>query len=306
MKRLFSLLCFMLLSSQAFGAEAWFEGAHGARIHYRYRPGQSPAVVVVHGRSIASEGFSAWERGLLPGRALLILDRRGYEPSGGAAQDLSLNAADLAKAVALARDSSGGKVGIIAFSLGARFLPALNADAVAWLALVNPASPSMLKRLDPAKATWAWTLKNNETLSRFWLPAARRAWVASAARDISEDLIERLGSHPAAKGIRLAFERRLSSEDFQELLVRETIFALFEEAALRRDPGVPVLLVSSVDDEVVPPASYDDLEAVLREQGGSVVRLPLPGGHLIPLLEAEKVLRAVAQLDRTTDSRSSR
>lgn len=272
-------------------------------IHYRLRAGEGEGVLLVHGRTFGSEAFSLWE-GLLPGRPLLILDRRGYPPSEGWAEPpAERNRADAAAAIGFLRSLSGSKkVGVAAFSLGARFLPELDPGQVRWVALINPSGPALISHLDPRKQAAADTLREGFERTRSWLPFAREAWMASAAWSIASDSRERLlrqgGDSPAAAAMLAELESRLSSPQYRDALVRETLFALYDGGWEVPETSIPVLLASSRSDELIPSGAYAQAGKRLA-QGRRFLRiLELDGGHLGPLLEPGSLLDEIEAFDR--------
>ncbi|MEK7747286.1 MAG: alpha/beta hydrolase, partial [Elusimicrobiota bacterium] len=186
------VLLALILAAPASAAGVWREGmlrTPGAgAIHYRLRSGEGEGVLLVHGRSFGSEAFSLWE-GLLPGRPLMILDRRGYAPSQGWAEPLGeRNQADIARALSFLRSVSGSKKAAVAvFSMGGRFLPELDPEQVSWVAMVNPSGPRLVGYLDARGQAAAESLREGYERTRFWLPFAREAWIASAAWSIASD-----------------------------------------------------------------------------------------------------------------------
>jgi len=124
----------------------------GTRLHFAFREGTGPAVLVVHGRAVGPEGFQRWAADMFPGRPVLFLQRRGYS---GESDRLQLedvhrrNAEDIGKAIDVARKmGGGGKVGILTHSLGAMILPRLDPAKVAWLALLNPGVHGMFRAIE--------------------------------------------------------------------------------------------------------------------------------------------------------------
>lgn len=67
-----------------------FVSEDGIPLAYHYRPGAGPAILIVHGRGLGAQGFAAW-RELFPGRAVILLERRGYGSEAGFAHPCACN-----------------------------------------------------------------------------------------------------------------------------------------------------------------------------------------------------------------------
>lgn len=293
---------------QAAGALALEEGrvsgAGGTPIHFLRRPGAGAPLVLVHGRSLGAEAFAAWEERLLPGRPLYIIHRRGYAPSGhgpaGATAHL-LNAEDVARVVEQAAvESPDGRVGLVAFSLGARFLGAVPSRRLRWVALINPAAVALAPHLGPEQASQAWLLAQGDAASRLWPAAARRDWLRSTASFIAAATERRLREQGADERLLETVAARLASPGFAETLVAETLLGLFGPPPPWRASPAPVLLAVAADDELVPASAYEALERYLSAAGRTVNRRRLPGAHLAPVLDAGPWLREVDAIDASS------
>lgn len=301
------LLLAAALTAPASASEVWREGLlrtpGGGGIHYRLRSGEGEGVLLVHGRSFGSEAFSLWE-GLLPGRPLMVLDRRGYAPSEGWAEPLGeLNQADVARALSFLRSVSGSKKAAVAvFSMGARFLPELDPEVVSWVAMINPSGPRLVGYLDARGQAAAESLREGYERTRFWLPFAREAWIASAAWSIASDARERLvrqgGDSPAASAMLAGLDARSSLAGFRGALVRETLFALYDDTWSVPESSIPVLLAFGAPDELIPSAAYREAAKRLG-RGRTFLRVvELKGGHLGPLLAPGAILERIEEFDR--------
>ena len=294
-------------SAPTCASEGWREGmlrTPGAgAIHYRLRTGEGEGVLLVHGRSFGSEAFSLWE-GLLPGRPLMILDRRGYAPSQGWAEPLGeRNQADIARALSFLRSVSGSKkAAVVVFSLGARFLPELDPEVVSWVAMINPSGPPLAGYLDARGQAAAESLRESYERTRFWLPFAREAWIASAAWSITSDARERLvrqgGDSPAASAMLAGLDARSLLAVFRDALVRETLFALHDDSWSAPEASIPVLLAFGAPDELIPSAAYREAAKRLARGRAFLRVVELKGGHLGPLLAPGELLERIEDFDR--------
>ena len=293
-------------SAPACASEVWREGllrTPGAgAIHYRLRAGEGEGVLLVHGRSFGSEAFSLWE-GLLPGRPLMILDRRGYAPSQGWAEPLGeRNRADVARALSFLRSVSGSKkAAVVVFSMGARFLPELDPEVVSWVAMINPSGPPLAGYLDARGQAAAESLREGYERTRFWLPFAREAWIASAAWSIASDARERLarqgGDSPAASAMLAGLDGRSLLAGFRGALVRETLFALHDDSWRVPEGTIPVLLAFGAPDELIPSAAYREAAKRLARGRAFLRVVELNGGHLAPLLDPGAILDELERFD---------
>lgn len=283
-------------------------GEDGAALQYLFRPGRAPAIVLVHGRGLGPAGFFAWRERLFPERALLILKRRGYGGSAlGSLNDENLgrlNASDVRLAMAeAAKLTGGGRVCVLAVSLGALLLPKLPAAEVRWLALVNPGMPGLVGYLSPQEAAAALATVQTYSWSRFWFPPLREAWLESAGRAILSPLPEAIrdnfGGSPAGRAMVEEVERGLKDPAFLRLILRESVWAALAGRERDVESEAPVFIGLSQDDPVIPAAAYQELIARL-EKGGAVKVARWPGGHLAPLGRPELFLDALERFDRET------
>lgn len=284
-----------------------FMGKDGAKIEYFLRKGRGPAILLLHGRTIGAEGFRGWADSF-PGRPLVVLSRRGYGRSelGALNEDnlRDLSADDIEKAIAVAGAlGEGRRVGVVALSLGAMLLPALDPARILWLALVNPGVSGMLAHMDPVAIAFSYAMKAGYEMSRFWPPAVRAGWISQTANAIVENLISRIRSQAGAAtehAQSLIKELRVwaSSPRSQELLVRETLWALFGRMKESVWGPVPTFVGMSQQDEVIPQDAYQELLKDLAGRASLLQTARWPGGHLLPILEPERAIEDLEEFDR--------
>lgn len=326
MKRTALAFLLLVLAFPRAGAQApafeerSFSGEGGVEIHYLYRPGRGPAIVVLHGTILAAEALKQGAQEFFPGRPVLALYRRGYSPSArvvSTPEDIGRdNAADAARAVEEARWLSGGeKACLLAFSLGAMMLPPVDKEQILWAALVNPAAEGMLADLAPDQQALAWSLRNTYEASRYWYPDYRRAWIKSASQALVDDLIDRIRAQQTESGKDFAdflierIHNRMERRVWQELIVQERLWALFSSWGTNLPEGVPVFLASSRDDGMIPPSTHERLARRLKASAAWVEEIRWPGGHLTPVFEPDLLIGRLSRFDEkareATDSRST-
>lgn len=294
--------------------ERSFPGAGGTEIRYLFRPGQGPAVVVLHGTIMAAEALKQGAQEFFPGRPVLALYRRGYAPSGmtkSTPESLAAeNEADIAKAIEQARGLSGGeKVCLVAFSLGAMMLPPIDPERVLWVALINPAGSGMLEALTPEKQAMAWGLKNAYEASRYWHPVYRDAWIDAASRALADEIVDLIhAQEPRDAGPFSAFligriEERLRGRAWRELIVQERVWALFPERRINLPRKVPVFMAGSAEDGMIPPGVHERLVERVKASAAWVEDVRWPGGHLTPVFKPDLLLGELDRFDHKVRSR---
>ena len=291
-----------------------FQSAGGASIHYRFRPGTGPAVLLVHGRSIDGEGFNRWMQSF-PGRAMMIIDRRGYGSSEAGELTVEnlgeMNHKDIEKAVDIAGALGGsGKTAIVTISLGGMLLPKLSPDKVAWVGLINPGVFGMMKYMDSQTTLASWGVINGYNLSLFWLPPARAVWIETTGSVMTQALIDQIresGVGAAGFGNTLShqLDAEISNYGYNELVVQETVWFLTSPGSLSIDPHIPVFLGTSDSDEVVPQGAYAHLREQLQGSASVLRANHWPGGHLAPLMDPALVLPSLQDFDQNVNSKSS-
>jgi hypothetical protein len=280
-----------------------FEGADGAKISYFARPGSGPAVLLVHGRTLGAESFLGWADDAFAGRPMMILERRGYGRSEiGRVDEKNLGAVeseDVRRAIETASALGQGKVGVLAYSLGALILPELEPSKVAWLALVNPGAAGMLAHMPSETQAGAQWLRGAYAASA-WIPFQRDMLVASVVGHQQGDFHKRLadgaGGGPLGRVLADDLEARMKDPRKRELWVQESLWAAFGPH-LPFEPRVPVLFYLNRADETVPKAAYAGLVRAARRSSSRVRVVRAPGGHLAPVFRHEGLRRALETFD---------
>ncbi|MFH2203148.1 MAG: alpha/beta fold hydrolase [Elusimicrobiota bacterium] len=306
-----ALLSLLLIpSARAAALESGeFNGAGGVKIGYLYRPGQGPAILVVHGTILGIESLKQGVGDFFPGRPVMGIYRRGYSPSGLAAAAKSdvvpLNVSDVATAVDIARTlGGGGKVGIMAYSLGALLLPETDPNKILWVALVNPAAPGMLGYMKAEQVAASWGLRNGYGLSRYWGPHYQESWMRSMAGALIDDLVRRIqaqqpaGQEEFSEFLIARIGERRRSLVWQELIVQERLCALFPENEPNLPRGVPVFIGASRSDGLIPQGAHDELVGRLSGRATRLADVRWPGGHLSPMFEPDLLLQKLSDFDR--------
>jgi hypothetical protein len=115
------------------------------------------------------------------------------------------------------------------------------------------------------------------------------------------DLILRIGKQSDtehARSLVRGLRARASNPRAQELLVQETLWALFGRPQEWAWGPVPAFVGMSQDDEVVPREAYEELLKELEGKSSSLQTARWPGGHLRPILEPEKAIQDLEEFDR--------
>ncbi|MBI3551593.1 MAG: alpha/beta hydrolase [Elusimicrobia bacterium] len=284
-----------------------FAAADGARLSYLYRSGSGPAVLMVHGRTLGADSFTALAEKSFPGRPMMLLERRGYGRSEVGSIDEktigAVEAGDVDRAIAVAQDLGGGaKVGVLAYSLGAMVLPPIDPARVAWLALLNPGVGGMLRHMTPGMQAGAQWLRAGYEAARWSTPWQKDAFITMAVEQqlgiLRRRVAERSGKESALGGRLLDdFEHRMKDRRLRELWVQETLWAGFGPHSELK-ASVPVLLFLNRGDETVPKAAYRELLKSLRGAAPRVRVKRAPGGHLAPVFEPDALREALEDFDR--------
>ena len=296
------------ITAQAEGrwTEGSFASADGARIHYRKRAGAGPAILLIHGWEVGPELFDRVSATLFPGRAMVVLGRRGYSPSeAGDADETSvgtLNAQDVARAMRVAAAAGGTpKVGVVAVSLGALLLPPLDETHTAWLALISPGAPKLARYMSAVDRTFAEATNVTYLASRFWLPYAREAWLYSIAKTLVDDFAKQVSENAddSNRGLLEAWvkraQSRLDEPRWRELFIQESLYAGFGDARLVVAPRVPIFAAHGDKDTTVPQAAFD---ALCADLGGRAKVYHMPGGHMTPMLDPSQFAPALEAFER--------
>jgi pimeloyl-ACP methyl ester carboxylesterase len=297
--------------------EGSFRGAGGKEIHYLYRGGKGPAILLIHGTILAAEAQKQGAQEFFPGRPVMAIYRRGYAPSqveNSGPEALGFeNAEDISKAIAIARDlGEGGKVCLLAFSLGAMMLPAVDAQSVLWAALVNPGAAGMLGHLPAEQQMLSWALKNSYEASRYWHPEARKAWIRSASQALADDLIDLIrtqqpqGAEEFSDFLIERIRTRMQRRSWQELIIKERLWALFYSREVNLPKNVPVFMAASRSDGMIPPEVYEELLARLKASASWVREVRWAGGHLSPVFAPDILIRELSSFDRAVASGARR
>ncbi len=292
-------------------SSGFFESFDGTRLHYRIRPGEGPMVLLIHGLGLHEASLERLRSELLPGRALMVLDREGYGASSprrvpeSPRRHLENQARDVSAAAREAARLSGGPVDVLGHSLGAKHVLALARSARTPLALIRN-----FYLVSPPPDGWQSKLSASEQQRVNWLRLhyrmagtrdgpARNAYIHNLALSAVRYYLDRLERFAPAelkeKAARdfLAF---LGNPEREELLILETLSA-YEDLP---DQGLwgNALVVGFSDDATVPFAEVEalarGLEASARERGLRFRFAALPGGHFEPLVDPGSLTRALA------------
>lgn len=288
--------------------EGSFASADGARIHYRKRAGAGPAILLIHGWEVGPELFDRVSATLFPGRAMVVLGRRGYSPSqAGDADETSigtLNAQDVARAMRVAAAAGGTpRVGVVAVSLGALLLPPLDKTNTAWLALISPGAPKLARYMGVVDRTFAEATNATYLASRFWLPYAREAWLYSIAKTLVEDFAKQVqeNANDSNRDLLEAWVRRAQSRlgepRWRELFIQESLYAGFGDARFAVAPEVPVFAAHGDKDTTVPDAAFGALCSALGDRARLKI-YHMPGGHMTPMLDPSQFAPALEAFER--------
>jgi hypothetical protein len=296
------------------GLEAWgpewrrgsFSGADGAAQSYLYRAGAGRPVLFVHGRTLGAESFLGL-KDAFPGRPLVMLERRGYGRSEvGDVDERNLGAVqaeDVRRAVAAAKAlGDGSKVGVLGYSLGALVQPRHDPADVAWLALVNPGTPTMLERFTPEQRTAAQIFRAGYESLKWMFPWQREPFVAAVVEPQTRGFIQTIselarGAHKAlGRLLTDDLRRRMDQARLRELWIQETLWAGFGDKPAV-DQRVPTFAYLNSDDATVPAAAYEDLLSDLRRTTPVLQVVRRAGGHLDPVFNPAPLRRALEEFD---------
>lgn len=276
-----------------------FSAADGTALHYRYRAGTGPAVLLVHGLGVGASGFDRW-LDFFPGRPLMVLERRGYGTPAGNVDENDVgdvDRADVSAAIDEARRVGGSaRVGVLGYSLGALLAPAPDPERVLWLALVCPGVPGMAQDLPPAEQALAAQTRYWYGAARAGGPAALDSWLASVVAPGALELAAKARSLGlAAAADQVAADA--ASPAFLNLYTQESLWAYAQQVGFAADARVPVFVGFAEDDLVVPPAAVRRRAAALAAGGEPTTVAHWPGDHLDALASPALVRPALEAFD---------
>jgi len=270
-----------------------FADIHSRRIHYVERPGEGPAVLLLHGMPGTHLDY---ERvlPLLDGSRVIAIDRPGYGWSEGGPLNYQeqidlvpalLAALDLERAV-LAGHSFGG---LLALGVAAR-----HPDVVAGLALLAPSGGGL--RSGPFRTASARLVR---VMQRPGLCEISELTVGGLVRRSGAVIDARFAFAPDA--VDATYARRLNSVTLhddnlramaEDRLAYDANIAWIDERVPHLD--APSVLLLATGDRPIPIRYGRRLAGALP--GTDVVEVP--GGHMLPVVQPQAVADAIARVCR--------